>query len=203
MHTTPLQVIDQLDFRNNRRQLLSSYLIRLAGVFLFGFLFHYLLNTIRGEFSMATLLNVEIERVGAVWSILLLMLDIVLVLYLHELLHAAVYYFSSGQKTRIGIRGLVIFAAAPDKLISRSTMLINAWAPFVVISLLGIWLMLIVPEQAISWVFIPTLVNAAAAGGDFMVVYFVLKHSRQTQYRDVGDIINALEITPPQQKAAG
>ena len=203
MHTTPLQVIDQLDFRNNRRQLLSSYLIRLAGVFLFGFLFHYLLNTIRGEFSMATLLNVEIERVGAVWSILLLMLDIVLVLYLHELVHAAVYYLSNGQKPRIGMRGLVIYAAAPDKLISRNVMLINAWAPFIVISLLGFLLMLIVPEQALAWVFIPTLVNAAAAGGDFMVVYFVLKHSRQTQYRDVGDIIDALEVTSSHQRAAG
>jgi hypothetical protein len=49
----------------------------------------------------------------------------------------------------------------------------------------------------------PTLVNAAAAGGDFMVVYFVLKHSRQTQYRDVGDIIDALEKRPVVEQKAG
>ncbi len=203
MKTAYLQVTDQLDFRNNRRQLLGSYLLRLAGVFLFGFLFQYLLNTLRGEFSMATLLNIEIEGVGAVWSILLLILNVLLVLYLHELIHAAVYYFGSGQSPRIGMRGLVIFAAAPDKLISRNVMLINAWAPFAVISLMGLVLMQSVPEQALSWVFMPTLVNAAAAGGDFMVVYFVLKHSRQTQYRDVGDIIDALEKRPVVEQKAG
>jgi hypothetical protein len=62
--------------------------------------------------------------------------------------------------------------------------------------------MLNVPKEALSWIFIPTLVNAAAAGGDFMVVFFVLKHSRETQYQDVGDIISALEVRPSHQHTA-
>lgn len=196
MDTTHFQVIDHLDFRNNRKQLIGSYVLRFTGIFFFGFLFQFLLNVFRGEFSIATLVSIEIEGLAALWSIVLLVLNIVLVLYLHELVHAAVYYFSSRQTPRIGMRGLVIFAAAPDKLISRNVMLINAIAPFVTISLLGFGLMLSVPEQALAWIFILTLVNAAASGGDFMVVYFVLKHSPQTQYRDVGDIISALKSLP-------
>ena len=196
MDTTHLQVIDQLDFRNNRKQLIGSYVLRFSGVFFFGLFFQYLLNVVRGEFSLTTLGSIEIEGVAAVWSIILLVLNIVLVLCLHELVHAAVYYFSSRQTPLIGMRGLVIFAAAPDKLISRNVMLINALAPVFIFSLLGFGLMLNVPEQALAWVFIPTLVNAAASGGDFMVVYFVLKHNPQTQYRDVGDIISALESWP-------
>lgn len=145
---------------------------------------------------MSELLSIKIMGVSAIWSVFLLILNVILVLYLHELVHAAVYCISSGQKPRIGMRGLVIYAAAPDKLVSRTWMLINAMAPFVVISLMGFFLMLSVPEQLLSWVFIPTLVNAAAAGGDFMVVFFVLKHSRETQYQDVGDIISALEVNP-------
>lgn len=196
METASLQVSDQLDFRNNRKQLIGSYVLRFAGGFFFGLLFQYLLNTLRGALSMAALLSIQIEGLAAIWSIFLLTINTFAVLYLHELVHAAVYFFSSRQKPRIGMRGLVIFAAAPDKLISRNVMLINALAPIFIISLLGFGLMLSVPEQVLPWVFIPTLVNAAASGGDFMVVYFVLKHNPQTQYRDVGDIISALESWP-------
>ena len=203
METSHLRCVDQLDFRNNRKQLLGSYLLRFLGAFLFGFLFQYFLNVFRTDLGLAALLNIEIEGIAAVWSVFLLILNVILVLYLHELVHAAVYYASSGQAPRLGMRGLVIFAAAPDKLISRRAMLINAWAPFVVISLLGFGLMIFVPEPFLSWVFIPTLVNAAASGGDFMVVYFVLKQARHTLYRDVGDIISAMEKLPYPKKAAG
>ncbi len=115
------------------------------------------------------------------------------VLYLHEMIHAAVFCFTHGQKPKIGMRGFVIFAAAPQQILTKNQVIVNAMAPFTIISIIGLSLVLFMPGSYFSWIFIPTLVNAAAAGGDFMTVYFVKKHPKTIRYNDVGDILYALK----------
>ncbi len=187
------KIIDKLDFRNNKRHLTISYWLRLLGLFVFGGVFFTIVYLFKGKISFTALLHIKISGLPAIASILLMILDIILVLYLHELIHASVFYFTHGQKPQIGIRGFVIFAAASKQIITRNQMIVNAMAPFIVISLIGLFLVLIIPVGYVSWVFIPTLVNAAAAGGDFMTLYFVKKHPANSLYNDVGDILYALK----------
>ena len=190
-----LQQISALDFRNNRAQLLWSYLLRLAGLFIFGAFFLWITRLFhpKAQISLISLLNIELEPLPGFTSILLIILDVAFVLYVHELVHASVFYIMHKQPPKIGIKGLVIYAAAPSQMIRRNPMIINALAPFAIISVTGIILIGIINYNYISWVFIPAVINAAASGGDFMAVAWMLQHKKSTVYRDVGDITEAFE----------
>lgn len=185
--------IDALDFRKNTTQLLWSYILRLLGVVVFGLIFAFLVYGVKSTQSLGYqfFLNISIPSLPSLLSIILMSVDVILVLYLHELVHAALFYITHRQPPKIGMRGFVIFAAAPDHLIKRRQMIVNALAPFFVISLIGTLLLVYIPVEYIAWIFIPTLVNAAASGGDFMAVVWMLQHRRSAVYHDDGDVITA------------
>lgn len=187
------RTIDKLDFRDNRSQLIWSYVYRIIALFIFSGVFHYYVNFLHGTTSFQSLVNIDISGVSSFVSILLLMIDLIFILYLHEMIHAGVYYITKKQRPEIGFRGLVIYAAAPTQVNSRKEIVMNALAPFTIISIIGLGAVIFLPTMIIPWVFIPTLVNAAASGGDFMTIYFVLKQNQSTYFNDVGDIIYALQ----------
>lgn len=188
-----LKQIDSLDFRNNKRQLIISYLLRLIGIVIFGLLFFFIVKNIKNNnlITLKNLLNIEIQSQSEVVSIILITVDVIFILYLHELIHALVFLLTHKQKPQIGIRGFIIFSAAPDKILTKYQLSINALAPITVITVIGFVLIYFIPQNNLSWVFIPTLVNAAASGGDFMTVVWVLKQPKKTKFIDVGDIITA------------
>ncbi len=188
-----LEHIDSLDFRKNKNQLTLSYLLRTAGVLIFGYLFFLVAEHLykTDPINFKRLIEIKIQSLPAIVSIILIIIDVVVVLYLHELIHAAVFYFTHKQKPRIGIRGLIIFAAAPDKILNKNQLITNALAPFVGITLVGFFLMTLVPVNFSSWVYIPMVVNAAAAGGDFITIYWILKQPKGAKFMDIGDITNA------------
>lgn len=121
-----LNKIDSLDFRNNRRQLVISYLLRIFGVFVFALIFLIITKLLKNNFdiSMTLLLNIKIGSLPSIVSIILVILDVLLVLYLHEFIHATGFFISHRQKPQIGIRGLVIFAAAPGIKLNKSQLII-------------------------------------------------------------------------------
>lgn len=86
------------------------------------------------------------------------------------------------------MRGFIIFAAAPNKVLNKYQLIINAFAPFTLITILGFTLIYFININNLSWVFIPTVVNAAAAGGDFMTVLWAAKQTNKTKFVDSGDI---------------
>ena len=182
--------IDSLNFRDNKKQLLLSYLLRVLGLVIFGVLFllviSYLTNS--SEITLIELINIEIKSIPPVLSIVLIILDVVFVIFFHEIIHALVVFITHGQKPQIGIRGLIVYAAAPDSVLTKSQFIITALAPFLVISILGCLLILFIPHSLWSWVFIPMVINAAAAGGDFMAVVWALKQPKEAKFIDKGDI---------------
>tara|TARA_Y100001972_G_scaffold125486_2_gene176773 strand:+ start:819 stop:1415 length:597 start_codon:yes stop_codon:yes gene_type:complete len=187
------KTIAALDFRNNRGQLIMSYVIRGAGVLIFGYLLHTYVLSMHENVSFRQLISIELPGIPSWVSILLLTANIMGVLYLHELIHAIVFYLTHGQLPHIGWRGWTIFASAPEHVLSGRSLIINALAPFTIISAVGVILLGYVPLTHSPWVFIPTLVNAAASGGDFMAVWFVARQKRGTRFNDQGDVIYALE----------
>jgi hypothetical protein len=112
-------------------------------------------------------------------------------LYFHEIIHATVVFITHKQKPQIGIRGLIIYAAAPESVLTKTQFIITALAPFIVISLMGCMLIFFIPQSFLSWIFIPTVVNAAAAAGDFMAVIWALKQPKNAKFVDSGDITKA------------
>ena len=191
-----LKKIDSLDFRNNKKQLIISYLLRILGVLIFSFVFFLIAKSLYepDQIFFKNLIEIKIESIPSFASIILIIIDVVVVLYLHELIHAAVFYLTHKQIPKIGIRGFIIFAAAPNKIINKNQIIINALAPFLVITVIGIVLMTLIPINFSSWIFIPMIVNAASAGGDFMTIYWVSKQPKGAKFIDIGDITNAYII---------
>jgi hypothetical protein len=180
-----------LDFNREKGKLAVSYMLRAAGLILFGLLFvgFARLTHPQMETGIAALINIEIVGVPALVSILLVVIDVAFVLALHELVHAAVFFVDQQAPPKIGIRGLVIYAAAPGYLNSRRAMVINGMAPFTVISLIGLLLIAVTPVSVLSWVFIPVVINAAAAGGDFMIINWLMRQPAQAVFEDTGDTL--------------
>ncbi len=182
--------IDSLNFRDNKKQLLLSYLLRVLGLIIFGILFllviRYLTNS--SEITLIELINIEIKSIPPIVSIVLIILDVGVVIFFHEIIHASVVFITHGQKPKIGVRGLIVYAAAPDSVLTKSQFIITALAPFLVISIIGCILIIFIPQGFWSWVFIPTVINAAAAGGDFMAVVWAFKQPKEAKFIDKGDI---------------
>ena len=189
---------DSLDFKNNRRHLVVSYLLRLASLAIFIPVFAAIAILLHQELRMSfiSLLNITIPGLPSVVSILFVIIDVIAVLYLHEIIHATVFWTATRGKFKIGIRGAVIFAAAPEWYLPKRHMIINALAPFVVISFFGVVLMAALPPSSISWVYIPIVINAAAAAGDFMMVAWVARHDPRTLFYDEGDATFSYSPSP-------
>ena len=188
-----LKQIDSLDFRNNKKQLIVSYFLRAVGVIVFGYAF-LLIARFLGNNSgiiIKELINIEIESIPAILSVVLIILDVVFVLFLHELIHASVVFLTHKQKPDIGIRGLIIYAASPENVLTKAQFIIVALAPFVAISIIGCVLIFLLSQSFWPWVFIPTVVNAAAAAGDFMAVLWAIKQPGSAKFIDEGDITYA------------
>lgn len=185
--------ISTLDFRDNKQMVLMSYLLRAIGAVVFGALFTLAVNLIHPDAALTfeDLITIAIDGVPGIVSIGLIVLAVVFVLWLHELVHASAFFIHTGAPPRIGIRGPMIFASAEGYLNARNAMIVNALAPFVVISALGLLLMLVVPVAALAWVFIPTVANAAAAGGDFIAVYWLMSLPGRAKIEDHGDLLIA------------
>jgi hypothetical protein len=184
-----------LDFAKDKGQLVLSYILRLIGVVVFTLLFVAITRSIHPELParVKTYFNIALPNTSHLVSYLLVFLSVVIVLTLHELVHASVFYFDQHIPPQIGWRGLSIFAAAPGYLIKRSIMIVNALAPFVVISILGFVLIALLPTNFLPWILIPTVVNAAAAGGDFMGVIWLLKQPDDVMIEDNGDVLTAYQ----------
>ena len=188
-----LKQIDLLDFRNNKKQLIISYFLRAIGVIVFGYIFLIITNILANdsEVVLKELINIEIKSLPAILSVILIIIDVSIVIFLHELIHASVVFLTHRQKPRIGIRGLIVYAAAPESVLTKTQFIITALAPFLLISIIGCMLIFFIPQSFLSWIFIPTVVNAAAAGGDFMAVLWALKQPENAKFIDEGDIAYA------------
>lgn len=204
MNTTPSHTIQDshmpistLDFRDNKQMMLFSYGLRAMGAIVFSAIFYLIVGQVHPDvgLTLESLITIRVDGLPDIVSIALIIGAVVFVLWLHELIHASVFMAHTGATPNIGMRGPMIFASAEGYMNTRNAMIINALAPFVVISVLGLLLMAIVPVSALAWVFIPTVANAAAAGGDFMAVYWLLSLPGHAKIEDHGDVLIAYQPT--------
>lgn len=191
--------IGVLDFHKDKRNIYTSYVLRFAGIIVFMPLFAFVAAAVRPrwDFDPVDFWTLSIPGVPAVGSIALLIVSIVGVLYLHELVHAAVFRLSGADSTRIGFRGVMVFAAAEGWYFPRSWMALNAVAPFFVISIAGTFFMAVVSEAALSWVFLPMVINASASGGDFMTLAWLVLAPKDSLFGDIGDVLRAYGPVQP------
>ncbi len=172
-----------------------SYFYRVIGLIIFTFLFYVISILLRNETSpeLSNFLNIQIKGLDVWLSYLFIIADVFMVLYLHELIHASVFFLSSRVKPKIGIKGFLIFASSEEVLYKKSTMILNALSPFIVISILGLIFISIINTQFLFWIFLPVVVNAAASSGDFMASNWLRSLPNDALIEDKGYLLIAYQ----------
>lgn len=134
------------------------------------------------------------------WWLALIVITVV-VLPLHELVHGLVIA-GLGQRVRYGAKLSkgVLFATAENALFRRNEYLAVALAPFVVITLGVMGLMLIAPQWLAYYLAIAAVLNAGGAIGDLYAVAVVRRYPPATLVRDEAD---GFRLYAPAGAAAG
>ncbi|MBZ0276050.1 MAG: DUF3267 domain-containing protein [Anaerolineae bacterium] len=121
-----------------------------------------------------------------VWVVLI----IVLMIPLHEGLHGLAIWLV-GHKPRFGMmlsKG-AFYATADNALFRRGEFILVAFAPLVGITLLGMFLMLILPDDVGYYAALLVALNAGSAIGDLWMVRAVRRYPPEALVRDEADSI--------------
>lgn len=134
------------------------------------------------------------------WSLLLWIviniLGYLLILPIHELVHAAAFALWGG-KPYFGTKlPYALYCGAKNQLFHRNQYLVIGLAPLVVITLAGIIFTLISPALA-SYTLFATIGNVSGAAGDVWVVRKLIQRPRSILVEDTESGYRAWELTDP------
>ncbi len=123
-----------------------------------------------------------------VLDLFIIALTIVCVMTIHELLHALFFLILGPKGTRItfGIRHGFAYAASPNTLIPKNPYLIIGLSPFVIITLVYLFISPSLPESWASSAYIAAVLNAAGSSGDFYITYRIFPCPKGTLIKDRG-----------------
>lgn len=118
-----------------------------------------------------------------------------LVLPLHELVHVVVIALA-GQRPRVGAKldKGVLYATADNAYFRRGEFIAVALAPLVVITVVGLALVVVLPDALGYWVGLAVVLNAGGAIGDLWMTYAVLQHPSDSLVLDEADGIRIYEM---------
>lgn len=121
-------------------------------------------------------LSFQTPTLERLWAILILVVILAIVFAIHELIHAVFLYFFTGHFPRLiaGAGGLAI--RLPGWYIPRDQFLIANLAPFVVITLVGIFLLPAVSQSYISLMVFFTAMNVAGSIADILSSAYLFLH---------------------------
>lgn len=126
---------------------------------------------------------------------------VVLVTFIHELVHAVFCWWFAGQRPTIGFKGLFVYVAAPPEVyFPRNQYIIVSIAPLVLLTIVGLLLMLIVPVTGISILSFFIIFNIAGSAVDLIMAIRLLFYSSDT-FMQRGDT-DLLIFGPEDKKAA-
>jgi hypothetical protein len=122
-----------------------------------------------------------------------------IVLPLHELFHGLAITLV-GHRARYGMKldKGVLYATADQALFRRDEYIFVALTPLVAITLLGMGLMLLAPEELVYYTAIGVVLNAGGAVGDLWASVVVLRYSRSALVRDEEDGFRVYTASQPQ-----
>lgn len=122
-------------------------------------------------------------------SLVLFILCIVMILYIiiYELTHGLFYKSFTKEKLKFGLKLTCAYCGVPTIYMKKIPMIITALAPFVIYSLIGVVLMIVVPYNVI-FLAIDILFSAHVAGcvGDIYISFLLIKYPKETLVNDTG-----------------
>lgn len=159
---------------------------------LFGMLFSWFVSQIHPDLTF----ELVITSANVIYVCLSLLGIAAGQMVLHELVHGAFFWLFTRSRPTFGFRGGYAYAAAPGWLFPRRQYLVVTLAPFVLLSVLGLILLTIIPQEAALFIILlAAVINAASAVGDMWVAFLIIRERRPIVIEDLGDGMNFYALT--------
>jgi hypothetical protein len=118
-----------------------------------------------------------------------IILIVMLVMVLHEGVHGFFFWLFTQHKPTFGMKIGYAYAAMPGWYFQRNQYLVIGLAPFVILNILGIFLLTLVPVNWLWVVLGSLLMNSSGAVGDLAVVFWLLRKPASSLAMDKADSI--------------
>lgn len=178
--------LDCLELAKNRR---LAILFNLAGIVLFFIctgLFASLIAALRLS-RQPQGWRFEITAQTLIPALVGLLTITSLTIVVHELIHAACFWYFTRWPATFGFKGLYAYAAAPQWYIPRNQHVIITLAPLTLITAVGMVLVTVVPEPWLPALLVVLVVNSTGAIGDMLTAGWLLTKPKSSYVNDYGD----------------
>lgn len=166
------QPISMIDLATDRRTRSATFILRLVASVFFVSIFGGIPIVLRRSegFDPFYLWDFAIAGAPALLSFLVMGIVVYFVILIHELIHYVMLRMNGARDIAFRIDRITPRASAPEWYLRRGSAFIYAISPFMALSLIGMVLLLTVPQWFIAWIFIPTVANGVFSAADFVVV---------------------------------
>ena len=174
----------EINLKKNRRLAIALNLAALP-IAVFSF---FLLLFFAG-FVRPSLMNTTGTITVGVWVVVLMLL----LFTIHELIHGFFFWVFTRSRPVFALRLFYAYAGAPDWYIPTRKFMIVALGPLVIIGVVGMLLMLLVPESWVVLIAIMVALNTGGSVGDLLLYTRLLKLSPSSLAIDTGDVMSFYE----------
>lgn len=183
----------EFNLKNNHRVMV---LLNIAGLILFVaavVLVQVYTSWVRPDFA-GVIFSFEVNNLAqAGLFILLLLLDLVLLVILHEGVHGLCFWLITGKRPVFSLGPGYAAAAAPGCYIRRGPYLVTALGPLIVLTAAGMLLIPFIPMGILFHVNLITVMNIAGAVGDLWVAGGIITRSGTLLVQDHGDRVEVYQ----------
>jgi hypothetical protein len=176
-------LVYSLDLKKNKAALWGMNLGSVFLLFIFGWFFVWYARLVRPRF----LAEVGSRSFNPIIFVISLVVVFVVMIVVHELIHGAFFWVFTRQPPKFGLRGWYAFASAPGWYFPRRQYLVIGLAPVVCLSVLGSFLLAVLPAEALVLVLFAVILNAASSIGDLWICIRLMFERRPVVVEDVGD----------------
>jgi hypothetical protein len=141
-------------------------------------------------------LHFEVPTLERLGSIILIVFVLAIVFAIHEFIHAVFLWFFTSHRPIIVVGEGGLAVRLPSWYIPRGQFLVTNLAPFCVISLVGLLLLLVVPQRYISLTVFLTAMNTAGSIADITSSAYLLLHPPSIYLETEGTIYFDEHIGP-------
>lgn len=187
-------LVYSLDLFKNKRIFWLLQIPATLGFFLFGWLFLQWTAWFRPDLTRVLTEDIVVLFPGLFPDLVALILSMIISIVLHELVHGAFFWLFSHSRPKFGFRGGYAYAAAPGWFFPRNQYLVIGLAPFVILSLVGMILVIFVPPRLLAVILVGMIANASGSVGDLWIISLVIRKRRKIVVEDLGDGMNIYAI---------
>lgn len=179
-----------LDLSGNPKFVILLNLVGFLLLIFFGWLLGMYLAKIRPQ-DVSNSFSFSVYSLQDLMKLVLIAVGVIAVmLILHEGIHGVFFWIFTGDKPKFAFRGTYAYAAAPDWYIPRLPFLITTLAPFLLISLMGLFLLKFIPVELLLPTHLLIILNASGAVADLAVVIWLIPQPSICYAQDRGDAVS-------------